>query len=378
MRQRPKGQWWQSTEPMVEISYEAVRRLGLEALTRAGASPSDAEFLLAIPMDKAVQGDHARGLEHLPAMVRSALRGEISLRPSLEILRETASTALVDGDPKAVRSLICRGAMNLAIEKARKTGVAWVGVRYPAAILTTHLQQAVDAGMIGMIMTQSYPMVAPQGGFQPMLGNAPIGFGIPAGEHDPIIFDASMTQTSASGVKLAAVQGEQLPEGFLLDEHGEPTTDASAFPASGHLTHGSQMARGTLLPLGGSHKAYGLIFIISLLSAVLADSDAPWDGGEIVGGAPADPSRRYGSTYLALDPAAFLPVEEFRRRVDAFIDELKASPTKAGVSEILYPGELSQRLKRDRKAAGRFLLPETHYHELCRLAEDLGLSAALT
>jgi LDH2 family malate/lactate/ureidoglycolate dehydrogenase len=362
---------------MVELSYAAVRRLGLDALTRAGASPADAEFLLAIPLDKAVQGDHARGLEALPAMVRAALRGDIALKPSLEILRETAGTALVDGDPKAVRSLICRGAMDLAIDKARKTGVAWVGARYPATILTAHLQQAVDAGMIGMIMTQSYPMVAPHGGFLPMLGNAPIGFGIPAGKHDPIIFDASMTQTSASGVKLAAAQGQRVPEGFLLDERGEPTTDAAAFPAAGHLTHDSQLARGTLLPLGGSHKAYGMIFIISLLSAVLADSDAPWAAGEIVGGSPADPAKRYGSTYMALDPAAFLGADEFRRRVDAFIDDLKSSPTRAGVDEILYPGELSQRLKRERKAAGRFLLPETHYHELVKLAEELGLDAAL-
>ncbi len=377
MRQRPKGQWWQSTEPMVEVSYDAMRRLGLAALIKAGASPADAEFLLAIPLDKAVQGDHARGLEHLPAMVRSALRGEISLRPSLEILRETASTALVDGDPKVVRSLICRGAMDLAIAKARETGVAWVSVRYPAAILTTHLQQAVDAGMIGMIMTQSYPMVAPHGGFEPMLGNAPIGFGIPAGDRDPIIFDASMTQTSASGVKLAAVQGERVPEGFLLDAQGEPTTDASAFPASGHMTHDSQMARGTLLPLGGSHKAYGMIFVISLLSAVLADSAAPWDGGAIAGGAPADPKTRYGSTYMVIDPAAFLPASEFRRRVDGFIDALKASPTKAGVDEILYPGELSQRLKRERWAAGRFLLPETHYQALVALGAELGINEAL-
>jgi len=378
MRQRPKGQWWQSTEPMVEVSHDAVRRLGLAALIKAGASPADAEFLLAIPLDKAVQGDHARGLEALPPMVRAAIQGDISLQPSLEILRETASTALVDGDPKVVRSLICRGAMDLAIAKARSTGVAWVGVRYPATILTAHLQQAVDAGMIGMVMTQCYPVVAPHGGFQPMLGNGPIGFGIPAGAHDPIIFDASMTQTSASGVKLAAAQGEQVPEGFLLDAHGEPTTDASAFPAAGHLGHGAQLASGTLLPIGGSHKTYGLIFIISLLSAVLADSEAPWAAGEIIGGSPGDPAKRYGSTYMALDPAAFLAADEFRRRVDAFIDGLKASPTKAGVDEILYPGELSQRLKRERKAAGRFLLPETHYRELLKLGEELGLNEALT
>ena len=92
--------------------------------------------------------------------------------------------------------------------------------------------------------------------------------------------------------------------------------------------------------------AYGLIFIISLLSAVLSDSEFPWEGGDIMGGVPGDSAKRYGSTYMVLDPAVFLPAAEFRSRVDKFIDDLKSSPTKAGVDEILYPGERSQRLKR--------------------------------
>jgi LDH2 family malate/lactate/ureidoglycolate dehydrogenase len=377
LRERPSGQWWQSTEPMVEASYEIVRRFGVSALMRAGASQADAEFLLSMSMDKAVQGDHARGLDGLPGLVRAAMAGQVSLQPSIEILRETPATALVDGDPKVVRSLLCRAAMDLAIEKARTQGVAWVSVRHPAGILTAHLQQAVDAGMIGMVMTQSYPMVAPHGGFRPMLGNAPIGFGIPAGEHDPIIFDAALTQTSASGVKLAATQGQTVPEGFLLDERGEPTTDPTSFPAAGHYTHDSQLARGTLLPLGSSHKAYGLIFVVTLLTALLAESHAPWEAGAILGGAPADPGERYGSTYMALDPAAFMPLDEFRRRVDSFIDDLKASPTRSGVQEILYPGERSQRLKRERRSADRFLLPVSHYQGLRALGQELGLDEIL-
>ena len=377
LSERPRGQWWQSIEPMVEVSYERVRELGLTALREAGASDADAEALLSVPMGKSVQGDHARGIDGLAHMVRAALRGDIDLNPSIEILRETASTALIDGSAKANTMLVCRRAMELAIEKARTTGIGWVSTRYPAGILTPHLHQAVDAGMIGMIMTQSYPMVAPHGGFQPMLGNAPIGFGIPAGERDPVIFDASLTQTSASGVKLAAMQGPPVPEGFLLDEHGNPTIDASAFPAAGHLTHDSQMARGTLLPLGASHKAYGLIFIVSLLTAILADSNAPWDVGSVVGGKPADEAERYGSTYMAIDPSAFIPLDELRRRVDAFIDGIKASPPKAGVDEILYPGERSQRLKRDRKAADAFLMPASHHKLLTELASDLGLQQLL-
>lgn len=372
LRERPKGQWWQSIEPMVEVSYERVRGFGLAALQAAGASAQDAEFLLSVPMDKSVQGDHARGIDGLGFMLRAAKQGLMGFAAEPTTLRETASTALMDGTPSSNKTLLCRAAMDLAIAKARHTGIGWVSLRFPAGILTPHLMQAVEAGMVGMVMTQSYPMVAPHGGFVPMFGNAPVGFGIPAGERDPVIFDASLTQTSASGVKLAAMQGQQVPEGFLLDAKGEPTTNAAAFPAAGHLTHDTQRAAGTLLPLGASHKAYGLIFIVTLLTAVLADSDAPWDVGDVVGGRPAADGEHYGSTYMAIDPAAFLDPQEFRRRVDAFIDGVKASPARAG-GEVLYPGEGSQRLRRERREAGTFLMPESHARLLTEVAGEYGL-----
>jgi LDH2 family malate/lactate/ureidoglycolate dehydrogenase len=149
------------------------------------------------------------------------------------------------------------------------------------------------------------------------------------------------------------------------------------FPAPGHLTHDSQKSRGTLLPVGNSHKTYGLIFIVSLLTAVLADSNAPWDVGSIVSGRPADASEHYGSTYMAIDPSAFLPLDEFHRRVDAFIDGLRASPTREGVNEILYPGEQSQRLKRERIQEGSFLLPASHHQLLTDLAKEVGLERFL-
>jgi L-2-hydroxycarboxylate dehydrogenase (NAD+) len=377
LAERTHGQWWQSTEKMVEAPVEAVKKLGVAALQRAGASEDDAEFLLSISLDKAIQGDHARGLDSLPGMVRAAMRGEIDLRPSVQVLRETPATALVEGGPKAPSALVCRAAMDLAIRKAREHGIGWVSARDPVGILTPYVMQAIEAGMVGMVMTQSYPTVAPTGGYRPLLGNAPIAFGIPAGSKDPVILDMSLTQTSASGVKLAAAQGGRVPEGCILDEHGNPTTDPAAFPASGHYTHESQLARGSLVPLGGSHKAYGLIFVVGLLTAVLADANAPWDAREVIGGRPRDEATRYGSVFMALDPASFLPLEELRRRVDAFIDHVKAAPRRPEFKEILYPGERSQRLKRQRKQAGSFLLPASHYRALVALSADLGLEETL-
>jgi LDH2 family malate/lactate/ureidoglycolate dehydrogenase len=186
-----------------------------------------------------------------------------------------------------------------------------------------------------------------------------------------------LTETSASGVKLSAVQGQCVPEGFILDERGDPTTDATEFPAEGHLTHDSQMARGSLVPLGAGHKAYALIYVVSLLTSVVTDSNFPWEADSVIGGRPADESLRYGSVFMALDPAAFGPLDGFLRRVDEYIDDVKDSPRRDGVDEILYPGERSQRLKRQRRDAGVFLLPASHYDALVELGRDLDLPEQL-
>jgi LDH2 family malate/lactate/ureidoglycolate dehydrogenase len=371
--ERTYGQWWQIDEETVQVPLTPLRAVCLKALTDAGASEADAAFLLDIRLDKALQGDHARGLRGLAGLVRAARKGDISLRPEIRILRETPGTALVEGDPKTPGVFVCRAAMDLAIAKARQNGVGWASARSMAAILTPHVLQATDAGFVGMVLTQSYPTVAPTGGFQPLLGNGPIAFGIPAGDHDPVILDMSMTESSASGVLLAARQGQQVPAGALLDETGEPTTDARAFPAPEHYATGVLKVRGTLNPLGGSHKAYAMIFVIGLLSAVLADASPPWERD------PDAPSEQwqYGSLHLAVDPAAFLQPDEFRRRVDAFIDRVKSAPKRPGVSEINYPGEGSQRLKRHRRESGALTLPRSHYEEIRALAAEVGLPDAL-
>lgn len=76
---------------------------------------------------------------------------------------------------------------------------------------------------------------------------------------------------------------------------------------------------------------------------------------------------------MALDPSSFLPIEEFKQRVDQFIDTVKSSPKKGGVDEILYPGQRSQELQR----AGRATMPASHYQMLVELAGEVGLEGAL-
>jgi LDH2 family malate/lactate/ureidoglycolate dehydrogenase len=261
--------------------------------------------------------------------------------------------------------------MNLAVEKARTCGVALVAARASGEILTPYVRQAVAAGMVGMAMVQSVPTVAPLGGHGPLLGNAPIAIGVPSGSHDPVILDMSFTQSSSSGVLLAAEQGQPVPDGVLLDEHGKPSTNSLDYPDHELMaTFGGIHARGTLAPLGGGHKGYAMIFVIGLLTSLLADASPPWELYYHL------PERgTYGTLLMAVDLDAFRAdgMKGALVAVDDFIDTVKASPRNEGIDDILYPGERSQALKRKRRQAGVIAIPKSHFEGMVQLAGDIGI-----
>jgi LDH2 family malate/lactate/ureidoglycolate dehydrogenase len=169
-------------------------------------------------------------------------------------------------------------------------------------------------------------------------------------------------------VLLAAEQGEQIPPGFLLDRTGTPTTDAREFPDEELIRRtGGTAVRGTLTPLGNSHKGYAMVFIVGLLASVLTDTSPSWDLAWDL------PERgTYGTVLIAIDPSALNP-HDVPAVVDAFIDKVTGAPTRAG-GEILYPGQRSQQLKSERRARGVVAIPASHLDALVELARELNLA----
>jgi L-2-hydroxycarboxylate dehydrogenase (NAD+) len=368
---RTGGQWWDSTEPTVLVGIADLERVGVAAYESVGASADDAAFLFRTNLDKAIQGDHARGLVKVPGLIGQARAGTLDVAPDIEVVTERPACAVVDGGPTASGRLVSRFAMDLAIEKARTNGVAMVAARSSGEILTPYVRQATDAGMVGMAMVQSVPTVAPHGGRGPLLGNAPFAVGVPAGDRPPLILDMSFTESSASGVLLAARQGQQVPPGTLLDADGQPTIDAADFPDPALADQfGEFCVRGTLVPLGGGHKGAAMVLVVGLLSHLLSDTSPPWELYYHL-----EDRGRYGTLLWAVDPTAFaeIPLQGVRSRVDSFLDRVKSSPRIDGVDEIHYPGEQSQRLVSERREEGVVAVPASHAEGIVQIARDLGM-----
>ena len=369
------GQWWESSEEQVTVRLSAVENVGMAALREAGASEEDAAFLLSMAVAKALQGDYVRGLGSIRRHVTAAQNGSVDMNPTIEHLTDKGAMALVDGGPKAQDALVCRYAIDLACDKAAEFGVGWVSARSSGGSLAPFMKRAAARDMAAMVFIQArFPVVAPTGGSSPMLGNAPVGFAIPAGRHDPVIVDMSITQTSASPVADAARQGKPVASDMILDASGQPTTDTSNFlkpDYQGPLF----VPQGSILPLGGArsgHKGYAMVFFVGLLSYLMTDTTPPWDLA-----LDSDKDGRPGTMFLAMDPSNIMPIDRFKEQVDEFIDQITSSPRKEGVDQILYPGQRSQKLQRQGRERDSVTMPASQYHDLSALAKELGMDGVL-
>ena len=194
-----------------------------------------------------------------------------------------------------------RGAMRWCIERAReRKGMAVAAVRdWQLLVAAPYARLAAEAGLIGFACTNFVPLVAPPGGRTAVFGTNPFAYGLPAQRHPPVVLDVATTVSSMQRVRVAAQQGEPMPEGVIFDHAGRPITDPREF-----------LKGGLMAPLGSPHaphKGFGLALFIDALSGVL--SGAGFARG-VAGGAP-------GNFLWALDVEAFLPRQEFLARMDA-------------------------------------------------------------
>jgi LDH2 family malate/lactate/ureidoglycolate dehydrogenase len=317
------------------VRIDDLRRSLAVAFERLGLPPGDAEGLAGLLLDSELRGHPDHGVAALGVLARFYRDGTLNPRPRVRVLHETDGAILLDGDRGAGPGAPTR-AMRWCIDRARqRKGMAVAAVRdWQLLVAAPYVRLAADAGLIGFACTNFVPLVAPPGGRTAVFGTNPFAYGLPAGRHPPVVLDVATTVSSMQKVRVAAQQGEPLPDGVIFDRAGRPITDPAAF-----------LEGGLLAPLGhphAPHKGFGLALLVDALSGVL--SGAGFAQG-MAGGAA-------GNFLWALDVEAFLPRQEFLARMDAQLDQIKQGERLAGVDELLVPGERGQRRHLDLSARG--------------------------
>jgi amino acid adenylation domain-containing protein len=349
--------------PPVRVSVESLRAYGREALERTGLPPEVAAIVTEVQLEASLRGQPTHNMGAIPDYARRLVSGAMNSRPHFRVERETAISARVDGDDGPGQWVGVR-AMELAIQKARQSGVGVVGARrsnhFGAAGHYAWL--AARENLIGWCTTNSRLSLAPTGGLTPTFGNNPLGVGIPAAQYHPIVLDIAMSVAARGKIGLHLAEGKPLPPGWILDRFGRPSTD----PAD--------LVAGLGVPIGG-HKGYGLTLVMEALAGVLTGAGFCWDHRR----EPTRPSVApldYGHFFMAIDPELFMPVAEFTARVDRMIEQAKGGDRAENVEEILVPGETEMRARTRNLREGVPLLAST-YRALRKYREEAVLNTEL-
>jgi len=346
------------------VTFARLKAFIQEALARLGLPDQDAMTVAALMAEADLQGSDGHGVSRLPQYARRIKAGGFNVHPDIRVVREHASTALVNGD-NGMGHLVMKRAAEIAIEKARLTGIGWVNAQFsnhagPASLYAT-MPLAHD--MIGLYFAVGNANhLPPWGGLDMLLSTNPIAVAIPAGDEKPIVLDMATTVAAYGKVKTKALRGETMPEGWMIDREGKPLTDPK------------RADEGMLLPLGGmeaGYKGYGLAMVIGLLAGTLGGAAM---GRDVIDFNHDDDSvTNTGQAIAAINVAAFGDVAVFKAAVDALVRDFRGSARIEGVDRIFVPGERSQETRAARTRDGIPIAPAL-MRGLDELAEELGIA----
>lgn len=323
-----------------------------------GIPEEDAKVTAHILAQADLRGIDSHGVARLPIYAKRLKLGLINKRPNIKVLHEKAGGAIVDGD-NGLGQVVAHKAMRLCLKKAKENGVAAVGVRNSNhfGIGAYYAMMALDEDMIGIMATNTSPLMAPFGGKEPLLGTNPIAMAVPAGKEFPIVLDMATSLVPRGKIEIFARKGKKLPLGWAIDTDGRPTQD----PA--------EALKGTLLPMGGP-KGYGLSMMVDLFAGVLAGAAVGGNIGSLFGN--MDRPQNVGHFMMAIDVSSFKPLDEFKATMDDYIRTVKDSAPAEGVKELFLPGEIEFIKTKERVEKGVSLNPVV-IQNLLTLAQEIDL-----
>jgi len=331
----------------IRINEAELRGFANGVLQKCGLAPKDGFTVADSLIFANLRGADSHGIARLPFYVRRLTDGGTKARPKIEIIRETEGTATLNGDD-GMGQIVSLCAVETAIRKARSTGVSFVAANRSShnGAISYYSIKIAEAGMIGISMSNTTPVMAAWEGSGATIGNNPLSIAAPTGHGQPLVLDMAMSRVAGGKVRLAATNRQRIPLGWIVDERGRPTDDPQ------ELTKG-----GALMPFG-EHKGFALAVMLEVLSGVVAQSgmlgQIPFWVKETVS------PLNIGHSFIAINIASLMDLSTFYDRMGWMIKNLKRSQMAECSPDILMPGELEWRTERERRANGIPISPEVY------------------
>jgi len=342
-----------------KIQTEDLKKFCVQVLIKEGLCEEHAWITADVLVETDSFGTHSHGIKNLHNYIRKFRAGGMNMHGVPEVIKEGLGFALIDGH-SLIGMVPAYKAMELAISKAANNGIACVlvknGSHFGAA--GYYANMAAKKNMIGLVFSNVDANMTIPGAKGKVIGNNPMSYAVPAGKNPAVFLDIAMSSVASLKVVQARNDGNPVPETWIVDENGLPTTDPSHYPEEGAMQ-----------PMA-AHKGYGLALMVEVLTGVLS-------GGGIMGDVPSwlfdmEKENNVSHTFIVIDVSKFVDVSLFTKRMEGVVDHLHNSPKAKGTERIYYPGEMEW----DRYAAAAdqgLTLPKDVEESLKGLSEESGI-----
>ena len=327
---------------MPNVKAETIVKISSELLRAGGALPEHADIVANHLSDSNLVGHDSHGFIRILEYMDTIKRKDVNPTAVPKVVLDNKAIAKIDGNG-TFGQVVFTHAQQLAVEKARQYGLGMVTMRNHSHTgrLGHYAEKVAENGMAaimwtGFLNTQNKADSAPFGGYEARLGTNPIAMAFPREDGETVLLDFATTIAAEGKIRVFRAKGQKLPEKWVLDKQGRPSDLPDDF-----------YDNGSILPLGGitgGHKGYALSFMAALFGGILAQLESSSPG--------VLPEKWYGSSILAIDLRNYAPVDAIYEQVAGAIQTVKSSPTVEGVKDILYPGEIESRVRRQRSKDG--------------------------
>ncbi|TVY88967.1 putative oxidoreductase [Lachnellula willkommii] len=291
-----------------------------------GVAAANAAIISDCLIKADMRGVDTHGMNRIPSYMDRVAQGVLDAKATPELKKLTPVVAQVDGK-NGFGFLAAHQGMQCAVDMAKEFGIGMVSIKHSNhfGMAAWVVQQAIDAGMMSLVFTNSSPALPVWGGLSKLMGVSPIACGAPAGKERPFILDMAPSVAARGKIYKAKRRGEKIPLDWALDA-----------------------LKGVMLPMGGP-KGSGLSIMMDVFSGVLSGSAF---AGHVTN--PHDPSKPadVGHFLIAIKPDLFMSLEDFKERMDYLYQRVVGSDKAAGVDRIYFPGEIEQLRYEERMKTG--------------------------
>ncbi|KUK16951.1 hypothetical protein GBV73_06265 [Thermococcus sp. 101 C5] len=316
----------------IRVRKDDLYNFCVNVFVKAGVPEEEAKIVSEHLVEASLRGVDSHGVIRVPYYIEGIKKGLVNAKSNVSIVKETPVSALLDGG-NGLGQVVAKKAMDMAIEKAKSSGVGLVGAKNlgHVGMLAYYTKRLAENKLVGFAFANGPALVAPWGGAERVFGTNPLSYGFPT-KNKPIVLDIATSATAHFKIKVAMIRGEELAPGLALDKDGNPTTDPK------------KAFEGILLPFG-AHKGYGFSLLVTLMTV-------PLIGGTFDKDVVLHASTQGGFFVMAINPTLFREYEEFIEDVQRVVNTIKSTKPAKGFKEVLLPGEIEERIAEERSKNG--------------------------